>query len=147
MEYSEESIQAARNGLEHLHNQVRDLASAAGDAPGGVHPDHRSRFLEAVNDDLNLPRAMAVVQELLKSELPAADRLATVLDFDRVLGLGLDRVGDAEELPDAVRELVAARTRARAERNWAESDRLRDAIQAAGYTVKDTRDGMQIVKA
>lgn len=147
MEYSEESIQAARNGLEHLHNQVRDLASAAGDAAGGVHPDHRARFLEAINDDLNLPRAMAVVQELLKSDIPAAEKLATALDFDRVLGLDLDRVGDAEELPAEVRELVAARTRARAEKNWSESDRLRDAIQAAGYTVKDTRDGMQLIKS
>jgi cysteinyl-tRNA synthetase len=146
MEYSEESIQAARNGLEHLHNQVRDLA-AAGNASGAVHPDHRTRFLEAVNDDLNLPRAMAAVQELLKSPLPPADRLATVLDFDRVLGLDLDRVGDAEELPAAVRELVAARAQARAEKQWAESDRLRDAIQAAGYTVKDTREGMQLIKS
>jgi cysteinyl-tRNA synthetase len=45
-----------------------------------------------------------------------------------------------------VRDLAAARVKARAERNWAESDRLRDAIQAHGYTVKDTRDGMQLLK-
>jgi cysteinyl-tRNA synthetase len=146
MEYSEESIQGARNGLEHLHNQVRDLAPTAGPAAGRVHPELQAKFLEAVNDDLNLPRAMAVVQELLKSELPAAEKQATVLDFDRVLGLDLDRLGASEELPAVVRDLAAARVKARAERNWAESDRLRDAIQSHGYTVKDTRDGMQLLK-
>ncbi len=145
MEYSDESIQGARNGLEHLHNQVRDLAQSA-PAPGNVHPDFKAKFLESVNDDLTMPRAMAVVQELLKSELSGADRLATVLDFDRVLGLDLDRLDRPEELPADVRALVDARRQARASKNWAESDRLRDEIQSRGYTVKDTRDGMQVVK-
>jgi cysteinyl-tRNA synthetase len=146
MEHSEESIQGARNGLEHLHNQVRDLAGAAA-APGRIDPAFRAKFLEATNDDLNMPRAMAVVQELLKSDLPAADRFATVLDFDRVLGLDLDRLDRGGELPAVVRELVEARRAARAARNWAESDRLRDEIQAHGYTVKDTRDGMHVLKS
>ncbi len=147
MEYSDESIQAAKNGLEHLGNQVREIAKAAAGAAGEVAPGYREKFLEAVNDDLNMPRAMAVIQELLKSELPAADRQATILDFDRVLGLSLAEASRPDELPAAVETLVEARRRARAAKQWAESDRLRDEIQALGYTVKDTRDGMEIRKA
>jgi cysteinyl-tRNA synthetase len=94
-----------------------------------------------------MPRAMAVVQEMLKSDIPGADKHATVLDFDRVLGLGLDRVDKPREIPLEVRTLVEARRAARAAKNWAESDRLRKEIQALGYTVKDAREGMQILKA
>ena len=147
MEYSDESIQAARNGLEHLCNQVRDLSSG-GEAPAGAASSaFRGKFLEAVNDDLNMPRAMAVVQEMLKSDIPGADKHATVLDFDRVLGLGLDVVDKSREIPLDVRTLVEARSAARAAKNWAESDRLRKEIQALGYTIKDTREGIQIIKA
>ncbi len=146
MEYSDDSIQAARNGLEHLGNQVREAAKGGPASAGGVDPGFREKFLEAVNDDLNMPRAMAVIQEMLKSELPAADKYATVLDFDRVLGLSLDRAAALPELPAAVQEFVAARRLAREAKNWAESDRLRDEIQALGYTVKDGRDGMEILK-
>ncbi len=147
MEYSDESIQAAKNGLEHLNNQVREIAKAAAGAPGEAASGFREKFLEALNDDLNMPRAMAVIQELLKSELPAADRQATILDFDRVLGLSLAEASRPDELPAAVQAVVEARRRARASKEWAESDRLRDEIQALGYTVKDTRDGMEIRKA
>lgn len=145
MEYSDASMEAARAGLEHLHNQVRDLGSAA---PAGE-PDasFRAKFLKEVNDDLNLPRAMAVVQELLKSDLPPAVKRATVLDFDRVLGLDLDRLERAEELPEEVRRLVAARKAAREAKDWAEADRLRAEIQKLGYTVKDTREGMKLLKS
>jgi len=147
MEYSDESIQAARNGLEHLCNQVRDIARACEAPAGDPHPVFREKFLEAVNDDLNMPRAMAVVQEMLKSDIPSAGKHATVLDFDRVLGLELGQVDKDQAIPARILELVEARRAARAAKNWTESDRLRDEIQARGYTVKDTREGMQLLKA
>jgi cysteinyl-tRNA synthetase len=147
MEYSDDSIQAARNGLEHLCNQVREVAKGGAARAGEAAPDFRERFLEAVNDDLNMPRAMAVVQEMLKSGLPAGDKHAAILDCDRVLGLSLDQAAKPQQLPTAVQDLVEARRRARESKNWAESDRLRDAIQALGYTVKDARGGVEILKS
>jgi len=117
-----------------------------GTAPGGVHSAFREKFMEAINDDLNMPRAMAAIQEMLKSDMPGAEKHATILDFDRVLGLSLDQVDKAQEIPPEVQALVDARRRARASKDWAGSDRLRDEILALGYTVKDTRDGMQLIK-
>jgi cysteinyl-tRNA synthetase len=146
MEYSDESIQAAKNGLEHLCNQVREVAHGSQTAAGGVSSAYRQKFLEAVNDDLNMPRALAVVQEMLKSDIPASEKHGTILEFDRVLGLDLDQVDKGEELPAEVQKLVDDRRRARESKDWAESDRLRDAIQALGYIVKDTRDGMKLLK-
>jgi cysteinyl-tRNA synthetase len=146
MEYSDDSILAAKNGLEHLYNQVREVAGAGTDPQGTVNAQYRGKFIEAVNDDLNMPRAMAVVQEMLKSDISAVEKHATVLDFDRVLGLSLDEVNQPENLPDEIQKLVDARRQAREANNWAESDRLRNEIQARGYTVKDTREGMKLLK-
>ena len=146
MEYSEESIQAARNGLQHLQNQVRQVAQNSAGRKGAVTDEFKTKFLEAINDDLNMPRALAVVQEMLKSSIEDADKHAAILDYDRVLGLCLDQVDKAEELPEEIKTLMAARQAARAAKDWAESDRLRDEIQDLGYLVRDTKEGMQVIK-
>ncbi|UCF92691.1 MAG: cysteine--tRNA ligase, partial [Desulfobacterales bacterium] len=146
MEYSDESIQAAVNGLQHLQNQVREIqASHAGHKPS-PRAEIQSKFREAVNDDLNMPRALAVVQEMLKSRLTSAEKYATVLDFDRVLGLDLAQVDKEEALPAEIRKLVDARQKAREAKDWAASDRLRDQIQAHGYVVQDTKQGVKVFK-
>jgi len=88
-----------------------------------------------------------VIQEMLKSDMPSSEKQTTILDFDRVLGLSLDQVDKPQELPAEIQKRVEARRRAREAKNWAESDRLRDEIQALGYTVKDTRDGMKLLKS
>jgi len=146
MEYSDESMLAAKNGLEHLLNQVREVAKGGEGPADAMSGSFREGFLEAINDDLNMPRAMAVIQEMLKSDMPSSEKQTTILEFDRVLGLSLDQADKPQELPAEVQKLVEARRRAREAKNWAESDRLRDEIQALGYTVKDTRDGMKLLK-
>lgn len=146
MEYSEDAVEAAQNGLHHLRNQVRQLMDQAGDETGKIDPEFRSRFTAQINDDLNMPRSLAAVQELLKSDLSPSDRLATVLDFDRVLGLDLDRIGAPPRLPEEIQRLTEQRKTARAGKNWSESDRLRDEIQAKGYVVQDTKEGMKVFK-
>ena len=146
MEYSSESVLAARNGLQHLQNQVRQATQNAAGQTAAVNEAYKSKFLAEINDDLNMPRAMAVVQEMLKSTIADAEKLATILSFDRVLGFDLDRVDQAESLSAEVQKLVEARRAARAAKDWAASDRLRDAIQALGYAVQDTKEGMQVIK-
>jgi cysteinyl-tRNA synthetase len=145
MEYSDAAVEAAVNGLTHLRNQVRPLVEAQGQG-GRVDAVFKEKFFEAINDDLNMPRAMAVVQELLKSDLTDADKRETVLAMDQVLGLGLDRLAESDALPEEVHRLVLERETARASKDWTGSDRLRDAINALGYEVKDTKDGMKIIK-
>jgi len=146
MEYSDEAIGAARNGLLHLYNQVRQAAQNAAGQKGPVSVAFKTAFLEAINDDLNVPRALAVVQEMLKSSLPDPEKYATVLDYDRVLGLMLDQADQEEALPAEVQELVEARRKAREARDWATSDRLRDEIQTLGYVVQDGKAGMKLIK-
>jgi cysteinyl-tRNA synthetase len=149
MEYSEDAMTAAQNGLQHLRNQVRTLKEDVAPAEretGTINDRFREKFRREINDDLNMPRAMAVVQELLKSELAAADKLATLYDFDRVMGFGLAQVDQEETLPEDIRKMADERLKARAAKNWALSDELRDAIQERGYIVQDTSQGTKVFK-
>jgi cysteinyl-tRNA synthetase len=146
MEYSPEAVQAAQNGLRHLQNQIREIAEAPKTSPPSVGTDFQEKFLKAINADLNMPRAMAVVQELLKSHRPDSDKLTTIIDFDRILGLDLDKVDKTDILPLDIQKMVENRKKARVEKNWEMSDRLRDDIQARGYVVQDTKDGMKVFK-
>jgi cysteinyl-tRNA synthetase len=147
MEYSDEGIAAARNGLLHLQNQVRQIATvAAHESDVAVNMEFKNKFLQAINDDLNMPRAMAVVQEMLKSTIADSEKYATVVDYDRILGFNLDQLDKAQALPEGVQELVEARKKAREAKDFSTSDRLREELEALGYMVQDAKDGMKIIK-
>jgi cysteinyl-tRNA synthetase len=150
MEYSLEGMKQAQAGLTSLWEQVAGLGTVS----GAVSPALADKFNAAINDDLNLPKALAVLASVFKSQLAAADKLATVLDFDRVLGLGLAQAG-ATVTPDLsladlsadMQKLVTDREAARAAKDWAAADRLRDQLIQAGYILKDTEQGYQITAA
>lgn len=142
MEYSAEGMMNAKKGFDHLQNQIRALE----DEQGNILEEYKDKFLSAVNDDLNTAQALAIVQEVLKSDNSNADKLATVIDFDRVLGLDLSSVERSENLPAEIEKLKEDRLKAREEKKWEESDRLRDEIEELGFTVEDSQDGMKIFK-
>lgn len=142
MEYSDEAIKNAREGLKHLYNQMREL----GDKQGKIIKKFNKIFLEAINDDLNMPQALAVLQEVLKSNKSNEEKLATILDFDKVLGLNLDKVSGEDELSENIKKLVEAREKARKSKNFKESDKLREQIEKKGYIVEDSKEGMRVFK-
>ena len=137
-----DALDAAQNALQKLRAIVRDwpVAAGAGD------PAYTDRFHTAINDDLNTPEALATLWGLVNDDAVAPEaKSATILAFDEVLGLRLDQaVGKPVEVPPDVRELAHQREAARAAKNWAESDRLRDEIAARGFSVEDTADGTKV---
>jgi cysteinyl-tRNA synthetase len=140
LNFSWDSLDGAATTLERLRTLVH-----GGPSGGRVEPEFAERFTAQVNDDLNTPRALAVVWDLAKSKLDAADRKATLLHFDAVLGLQLAAWEPAEEIiPDEINALVAARQAARAAKDWAQADTAREQLQALGYEVEDTPDGPQV---
>lgn len=150
MEYSEDGLRQAEEGLDSLYSQI----AALGKSSGAVDPEFKEEFLKNINDDLNLPRALAVVSAVLKSELSPADKRATILDFDRVFGLKLEIAADSvradltlADLPADVQKLVADRASARAAKNWEQADELRAEIERNGYLIEDTKDGVKITLA
>jgi cysteinyl-tRNA synthetase len=144
LNFTWEALDAAAKGLDRLRNGAFALgefdANFAEPDPG-----YRERFTAEVNDDLNLPRALALGWEVLRGNLAAGTKKATLLDFDRVFGLGLGLWSPkSESIPESIAALAAARAAARASRQWAEADRLRAEIQAAGWEMEDRADGYSL---
>jgi cysteinyl-tRNA synthetase len=144
-----DALAGAERALGRLRDRMAEWSrSPAGDgqAPGGDTPAlaaYQRRFRAAIDDDLDTPKALTVLGELESDEtLPPADRFRAVAGFDRILGLDLANVA-GEVLPDGAGELIARRERARAERDWAAADRLRDQLAGLGVEVVDTRSGTQ----
>ena len=114
--------------------------------------EYKNKFLEAINDDLNMPLAMSVVWEIARNEVKSSKLADLLIDFDKVLGL--DLVNSRKylneqkevELPNEVTQLINERKKARKEKNWELSDELRDKIKDYGYIVKDTKEGMTVEK-
>jgi cysteinyl-tRNA synthetase len=147
MEYSEDGLRQAQNGLNNLLKQLVALETA----PGTVSTLWRDSFINAINDDLNIPQALASLQAMLRSDLTPADKLATALDFDRVLGFDLAAainlshpVITGSDLPAEIQSLITARQQARTNKDWAEADRLRGELKERGYQLEDTKDGIKI---
>ena len=140
LNFSWEGLEAAAKSLERLRT-----VSYEGGQPGAVDEEYRQHFIETINDDLNMPRAMAVTWDMVKSALPAAVKKATLLEFDRVLGLGLAAWAPAEKaIPADILALVDQRQAARREKRWKDADALRDQIIAAGYILEDTPQGPRV---
>jgi len=126
--------------------------SKLGDKVGQVSKEYQEKFKEKISDDFNLPQALALISEVLDSDLADEDKKATLLDFDKVLGLNLGEGSQTyqelnlKKLPEDIQSLVTERERARADKNWVKSDNLRNIIQSLGYLIKDSESGTQIFR-
>lgn len=142
LHFSWASLGAAQTAL----NRLRQLYSGWSDG-GRIDPDFAARFNAELNDDLNLPRALAVLWELVKSELPPATLKATVDSFDLILGLGLrDWRPVASDIPESIRALLGERAQAREAKNWARADEIRKVLNARGWRVEDGNDGQRLTE-
>ncbi len=146
LDFTEDAMHAATSGLRRLRRAVAEGASEGTDVDLAAEPaaDYRNRFVEAISEDLGMPAALAVAHAVAgTADLSAAARRALLLDFDRVLGLSLDAPAEevAGELPAGAAELLERRAVARADRDFATSDALRDELAALGVDVRDTPDG------
>ena len=109
--------------------------------------EYEERFLEAVNDDLNMPIAMSVVWDIIKNPKKSPKFADLILKFDEVFGLDIKNYQKQEEkLPEEILELVSKRDEARSSKDWAESDRIRDLLISKGYQVQDTKEGTMVKK-
>jgi cysteinyl-tRNA synthetase len=160
------ALDDARKSLSRIDACVDSVAKLAGaDAPAAKPdngPDFAKKALDdftaAVNDDLNLPKAFAATFELVRhanaavgagtlTPEAAAGVLAAFKRMDEVLGvIFFENEKKEVAIPDDVKEILEQRAAARAAKNWAESDRLRDALAAQGWLVKDSKDGQSVTK-
>jgi cysteinyl-tRNA synthetase len=152
MNFTWEAQAASARALARLQEAFVSEAGAVGEGSrGGEAQEYRRRFREAIGDDLNAPRALAVAHEAARSGLSGEERRALAGEWDAVLGLGLLAEASGKEVPEEespkeatpgeVADLAVRRDRCRRERRFAEADVLRERIRAAGYDVIDGKDG------
>jgi cysteinyl-tRNA synthetase len=133
-------------GADKLLSRWRGLVAEWAEEPSKpMCADYSAELREAFEDDLDFPRAMQVLRRLEKEDLPAGSKLETFLWVDGYLGLDLARdIGKPKaSLPAGAQDLLEQRDQARADKDFAGSDRLRDELAALGVTVKDTKDGQE----
>ena len=138
--FSWDSLDGAATALNRLR-----LMNYEWDEGGQPDPTYLDRFRAQINNDLNMPRAVALSWDLAKSDLPPSTKKATLAEFDRVLGLRLEAWTLPEvNIPAEILTLAEQRRQARVEKRWQEADTLRDKIAAAGFTVEDTPQGPRV---
>jgi len=139
-----EALKAAQTALFRLIEHYIEL----GDEAGKVNAEYLDRFTANANDDLDMPKAVSLVWELLKdAAVPAGDKRVTLLEFDRILGLNLKNVSSSVakvEIPPEVTALAEAREEARKNKEWDKADALRKEIEERGYSIKDTEKGFEV---
>jgi cysteinyl-tRNA synthetase len=143
-----EAVLAAQTGLDRLISLLAEIQNKHGN-DGKISTSYQEKFSELIADDLNTPQALALIWDLLRDEtIEPADKLATILDFDRFLGLDLlSAITEANiEIPKEVTELAKQREQARQDKNYSRSDDLRQEIAQLGYSVDDTDEGPKIRK-
>jgi cysteinyl-tRNA synthetase len=145
LNFTWESLQSAANALAKIRENIIFLRSSKDRTI--LSPEKKikvdsyiKRFKEAVNDDLNTPVALAVVWEVLKSNIPSEDKYDLLISFDEILGLDLRNTQEFEAPPEIV-EMLGKREALRNQGKYDEADKLREEIEKAGYRIFDTQQG------
>jgi cysteinyl-tRNA synthetase len=150
MNFTWEAAQAAQTAFNKLKEQIRALRRQT--ERTALSPEklaqvdaYRQRFVEAISNDLQMPQAMSVMWEVVKSNIPSLDKLDLLYEFDTVLGFGLNTISDTE-IPQEIQLLATKRQQAREGGDFTTSDELRMKAESMGYLIEDTPDGFNIKK-
>ena len=146
MNFTWDSLQAAQVAYKRL---IEDAAKLRQPKGGAV--EYEKKFLKAINDDLNMPQALAIVWEMLKSDTPDSAKAESLYRMDQVLGLDLENAREKKKLlkivvPTEVQKLIEERNGLRNQGSFVQADHVRNKIKKLGYNIKDTVRGVEIEK-
>lgn len=145
LNFTWEALSGAQNALTKLRTQIQSLKSQGdrsvlSEEKEKKIDEYRNQFVEAISDDLNMPRALAVVWEILKSNIPSSDKYDLAISFDEVLGLQLNNPviqSASSSITPEIEKKLKEREELRKAGKFEEADKIRDEIVKMGYTVSD----------
>jgi len=143
--FSEQNLQASQNALDKIYNKIQELKTKT------IKPINKKeiklyqdKFLKLINDDLDMPKALALFWKVLNSKkLSNNEKYFLALDFDKVFGLNLNNI-KKQDIPKKIKELVKQREKYRIKKQWEKADEIRKEIEELGYNVEDTKKGTKI---
>ncbi|HSD98122.1 MAG TPA: cysteine--tRNA ligase [Patescibacteria group bacterium] len=145
MNFTWEALEGAQKAYKKLVEEI-----ASWDAPAVGCAEYEERFMTAVNDDMNMSKALSIVWELVKSDYPTSAKAESMKRFDEILGLQLfEKAKEKEkavEVPEEVQKLLAERETFRKSEDWVASDELRKKIESLGFAVADSKEGSKVVR-
>ncbi|MGV8141068.1 MAG: cysteine--tRNA ligase [Candidatus Woesearchaeota archaeon] len=147
LSFTFDALTAAKNAFSGLRDKILEFRRSDKEIVStGIIDKYRAEFLEAIGNDLNMPEALAIMWSVVKDkELNDREKYLLLLDFDRVFGLGLDKIEHEDVIvPEEVMSVVRERERARRHKDFKKSDQLRDVIKMMGFHVDDTDTGPKL---
>ncbi len=146
------AIKSAQVSLSKLRKLTATHKGVNNKIDDSVLQGFKKRFLDSINDDINMPLAMSVVWDMARYNIKSNDIYILIEEFDKILSLDLNKKEDEKveeinnNLPKEIVDLLNQRKVARENKDYALSDKLRDEILALGYSIKDTKDGQNVQK-
>ena len=147
LNFTWDAIKSAKNSLNKLRDMIALHKGVNKKIDKNIISKYEEQFLDAINDDMNMPVAISIVWEIAKEKEKSNDFYELIKKFDSVLSLDLDK-NDKEDIniPEDIKLILNERKDARKNKNFAKSDELRDKLKELGYIVKDTKAGQIIEK-
>lgn len=146
LNFTWEALESSQNSLNRLRDGYQKHNSGTEEINENIINEYKTKFQEAINDDLNMPVAMSVIWDIVKNPNKSKQLANLLLDFDKVLGIDIEKSIEEKtiEIPEEINNLLEQRKEARANKDWALSDKIRDELKEKGYIVKDTKEGTTI---
>ncbi|TSC74791.1 MAG: cysteinyl-tRNA synthetase [Parcubacteria group bacterium Gr01-1014_30] len=149
LSFSWRTLKGTQNALAKLYQRIGEIKSLKTSPKTSQVLNVKKvkeKFLQFISDDLDMPKALALLWEVLKDKkLSPKEKKELLFDFDRVFGLKLAKVKKLT-VPQEIKKLLDLREKYRAEKNWKLADQLRQKVQKMGYGIRDTQEGPKIKK-
>ena len=139
-----EAMESAKKSLSKLREGYQKHLNGTEMIDEEILNQFEEKFHQAINDDLNMPQAMSIVWDVIKYPNKSKKISDLLLKFDTVLALNIDKKLEKDVIPEEIIKLAEERQKARENKDWAESDRLRDEIIKMGFSIKDTKNGYEL---
>lgn len=144
LEFSIQALNYAQNTYKKLKERYLELKEKKDSKENTK--KYEEKFLNAINDDLNLPKSISIIWELIKDKnLGSKEKYYLIKKFDKVLGLNLDKI-EIENIPEEITNLAEKREECRKKKDFKTSDEIREEINKKGYLIEDTEDGYKLRK-
>ena len=145
--FTYDALDQARNTYIKLKNRIKSIKNdLVGNVDDNMINKYKTKFKEALENDLNMPDALSILYDVLKDDMSNKTKIKLIEDFDTVLSLDLlkdDKIN--KDLEAKVKELIDLRTTYKNEKNYQKADEVREEIEKLGVSIKDTRDGVEII--
>jgi len=150
LNFSWQGLQASQNALNNLYQKIKEIKKGKGKSTNRSiskrGQTYQKKFLNSINDDLNTPRALGILWQLIEDQKIAdQEKYRLILDFDRIFALNLKKIKTIR-IPEKIKELVKRREKFRKEGKFKQADEIREKIKSLGYFLEDTEEGTKIKK-